>query len=329
MKVLAPLSTIDNYEVLVAAGADEFYCGVVPASWFKSYGTSIPINRREVMDGSNIYTMSSMRILSKMVDHYRVPVKIAFNALYYHEEKYPLLLEIMKQLIELGFDNFILADLALIIYLREQGISCKIHLSGETPVINQEAIHFFNQLGIARYIFPRKTLIREIEACIANNPKPGIEYEAFILNENCRYIGAFCNTLHCDELVSACFIPRRVDKTTPSSHRFKEVYRFLKLVHSYKGEAKPQENQYRLADHGCGLCQIKRLMEIGVTNLKVVGRGKNVENIARDLSLLKQIIELAKDSSSSDGFSSYIKEHYFNGLCPADTLSCYFPESQQ
>ena len=30
--------------------------------------------------------------------------------------------------------------------------------------------------------------------------KRNIEYEAFILNERCHYTGAFCSSLHCDEL---------------------------------------------------------------------------------------------------------------------------------
>lgn len=33
------------------------------------------------------------------------------------------------------------------------------------------------------------------------------EYEAFILNELCHFSGAFCNSLHCDELTHLCRVP--------------------------------------------------------------------------------------------------------------------------
>mgnify|MGYP000152237555 CR=1 FL=1 len=36
-------------------------------------------------------------------------------------------------------------------------------------------------------------------------------YEAFALNELCQFSGAFCNSLHCDEMGYLCRVPYRVD----------------------------------------------------------------------------------------------------------------------
>ena len=49
MKIVAGLGSIDEYERFVKAGADEFFCGYVPYSWSKKYGTVLPLNRREVL----------------------------------------------------------------------------------------------------------------------------------------------------------------------------------------------------------------------------------------------------------------------------------------
>ena len=35
----------------------------------------------------------------------------------------------------------------------------------------------------------------------------GLEFEAFVLNRLCQFTGAFCNSLHCDELGHLCRVP--------------------------------------------------------------------------------------------------------------------------
>ena len=49
MKIVAGLGSIDEYRRFADAGADEFFCGYVPYSWAKKYGTVLPLNRREVL----------------------------------------------------------------------------------------------------------------------------------------------------------------------------------------------------------------------------------------------------------------------------------------
>ena len=67
------------------------------------------------------------------------------NSLYYIPEQYEEIADIVKQCMKIGFDSFILADPALILYLRQKGISCKIHLSGEAGEMNGEAIKVFRK----------------------------------------------------------------------------------------------------------------------------------------------------------------------------------------
>ena len=43
---------------------------------------------------------------------------------------------------------------------------------------------------------------------IKNNPK--LEYEAFAMNELCHFHGAFCSSLHCDELCHMCHVPYKI-----------------------------------------------------------------------------------------------------------------------
>ena len=108
MKIVAGLGCIDDYIRLVKAGADEVFCGYVPYEWNKKYGSLFPLNRREVLYYNiQINSLEDMKILKKMVDIYNVPVSIAFNYLYYIEEQYEEIANIIQDLIRIGFNEFI------------------------------------------------------------------------------------------------------------------------------------------------------------------------------------------------------------------------------
>ena len=45
MKVLAPIRSGDELEMLVASGAEELYCGIVPREWIERYTGAIWLNQ--------------------------------------------------------------------------------------------------------------------------------------------------------------------------------------------------------------------------------------------------------------------------------------------
>lgn len=84
MKIVAGLGSIDEYIPYVKAGADEFFCGYVPYSWTKKYGTLLPLNRREVLCSNvQLGAFSELEILAAMIRKYKKPVHLTFNSLYY------------------------------------------------------------------------------------------------------------------------------------------------------------------------------------------------------------------------------------------------------
>lgn len=217
MKIVAGLGSIEEYPLYVAAGADELFCGYVPASWSEKYGTFSPLNRREVrFYNVQIGSLEDLKILKKLVGKYGVPVKIALNSLYYRQEQYAEILQIMKDCMEVGFDSFIIADPALLEYVREQGIRCQIHISGEMSEYNTPFLNLLGKYDIKRVIFHRKCTIPDMAACTSygkSMSKGAIqEYEAFALNEMCYFTGAYCNSYHCDELCHLCHVPYRLGR---------------------------------------------------------------------------------------------------------------------
>lgn len=335
LKVVTPLSNMDNYIPLVEAGADEFFCGILPFEWLDKYNVTMPLNRREyLLDNCNICTMSSVRILKKMIESYKVNVKVTLNSLYYIKEQYPLILNLIKMLQDCGINTFIIADVALICYLREKNIDCNIHLSGECGALNHYTLDFFEPLNIERFIFPGKESIDNIRTSIEQF-KTGKkkEFESFILNDWCMFLGAFCNTVHCDEIPHSCHLPTKTVRIDKNSIKYKDIYHVLKLRNqlasktnivnrkSYYNLSKRRADTYNFAEKGCGICKMHKLMRCGITHIKLVGRGHNLDMVKRDLEFLKKGIDIMNTSSNSEEFEEKIKLNIFNNKCPT---TCFY-----
>ena len=320
MKIVAGLGSIDDYIALAKAGADEVFCGYVPYEWNKKYGTLFPLNRREVLYYNvNIGSLEDMKILKKMEDKYKVKVNITFNYLYYLEEQYEIIAKLISELIDIGFTDFIIADIALILYLEEKNIKCNIHLSGECAEINSLSIDFFNQFSnINRYIFHRKNSILDMKSCILNN-KRKMEYEAFILNEKCHYTGAFCSSFHCDELAHLCKVSYKLGKINEEVKDFNEVDKKIKLY--YSEDIEEYKDYDLLGSTGCGLCSLKKLKEAGVTHLKVVGRGNSIDFMERDVKELRTALDIL-EKISNENYEEEMKNKLFkNKKC---SRNCYY-----
>lgn len=324
MKIVAGLGSIDEYETFVKAGADEFFCGYVPFSWAEKYGVIHPLNRREVLFYNvQIGSMSELQILKKMVDYYGKPVTLTFNSLYYTGEQYPVIAEIITQCMAAGFENFIIADPALMLYLRQQKINCGIHLSGETAEVNRGMLEQMLPFGIRRVIFHRKNSLEDMQSCIKEADFPH-EYEAFILNELCHFSGAFCNSLHCDELTHLCRVPyelgnlHKKEETDAAQKDVAETDR----IQGKEGKGLPlDEDGYLTGNTGSGLCALYRMKQVGITHLKLVGRGNYTDFMEKDIRQLRKALDILENSDSEAQYQKKMKASLFPDGC---SQNCYY-----
>ena len=324
MKIVAGLGSIDEYETFVKAGADEFFCGYVPFSWAEKYGVIHPLNRREVLFYNvQIGSMSELQILKKMVDYYGKPVKLTFNSIYYTGEQYPVIAEIITQCMAAGFENFIIADPALMLYLRQQKINCGIQLSGETAEVNRGMLEQMLPFGIRRVIFHRKNSLEDMQSCIKEADFPH-EYEAFILNELCHFSGAFCNSLHCDELTHLCRVPyelgnlHKKEETDAAQKDVAETDR----IQGKEGKGLPlDEDGYLTGSTGCGLCALYRMKQVGITHLKLVGRGNYTEFMEKDIRQLRKALDILEKSDNELQYQRKMKASLFPDGC---SQNCYY-----
>ena len=316
MQLVVGMGSIKEYEPLVRAGADEIFCGFVPHEWNEAYGTALPLNRREVLAVNvQISNYEDMEILADMQAELKVPVTITFNSLTYHPKQYSQILTMMEKLCSMGFCDFIVADLCLMLKIKQAQLPVKLHISGEYGEYNQWGIELLETFSPKRYIFHRKNTWQEMKLLIdetnAKRKAQGrekAEFEAFFLNENCHYTGAYCNSLHCDELNHICHLPYtlsavsgRLDKTKIS-------------------EKMEQGNDEAIGNSGCGVCGLSELRRSGITHLKIVGRGKYIEEMEQDVKFAARVLK-EEESHKSEDWRKYVRDTVFTKGC---SRNCYY-----
>lgn len=331
MKLTVGLGSVDEYIRFSEAGADEFFCGYVPYSWTQKYDTMMPLNRREVLCSNvQLGAFSELEILASMIRDYQRPVHLTFNSLFYLPEQYPEIAKIMKACMCLGFQSYIIADPALILYLREHNIDCEIHLSGETGEVNSRMVDFFQQFSLKRVIFHRKSSFDDMKAVINAEKSYGglraeTEFEAFILNEMCQFTGAFCNSLHCDELGHLCRIPYWLKplKESCTGSSFRQLRPSVPAASSQTDVPNDSDlpESYLCGATGCGLCALYRLREIGITHLKLVGRGNYTDFMEQDIRMLRQALAILEISTSEKDFQQNMRKQLFPQGCSSH---CYY-----
>ena len=334
MKITSGLGSIDDYPRYVRAGADELFCGYVPFSWSEKYGTVLPLNRREVLNYNvQIGSFSELEILANMVQKYQKPVHLAFNSLYYRQEQYEEITQIIQQCRSIGFDSYILADPALLVYLRKEKIDCEVHLSGDLGTVNSAMTEVFAKEYPKRIIFQRKNTISEMRAVIQHITAQKeatrkewtypTEFEAFALNELCQFSGAFCNSLHCDEMGYLCRVPywKKPMSLSESKLEKQEKNRPGENISISEWDSASElmnpvsEDGYLCGATGCGLCTLKQLSDAGITHLKLVGRGNYTDFMERDIRNLRRTLEILEDSSTEEEYIRAMKAELFPNGC--------------
>lgn len=315
MKITAGIANPDQLLLYASAGTDEVFCGYVPESWLSRFGRAVPLNRREVSYCPvQIGGRNELRILHNMSADLGIPVSLTFNSPFYTPEALPEVAGIMEQCLEEGFDTFIVADPALMNLLKEKGLLSCLHLqiSGEAGEINHEAMEFWRDFQPSRIIFHRKAGLANIHELVASDravhPDDPLEYEAFAMNENCHFNGAFCSGLHCDEFAHLCHLPWKI-LPVPEGGTIPDI-----TSPDPSSVCHPDTAGYS----GCGICAIPALRSSGINILKVVGRGADTEEMCRDIRTLRTAVDLVESVTVSP---DNLREACFPEGC---SRNCYY-----
>jgi putative protease len=330
MKLVAPISAPDDVAVLARAGADEFYCGLVPREWEMRFGRST-LNRRM---GGNLGSFEDLTRAVKAAHGLNRLVSVAFNAQKYSKDRWGGLLAMLEQIAETGADAVIIGDLGLLAALAERLLPLRIHLSSVASCHNSEAAALAAELGAARVILPRQVTLAEMRTMCAALPQ--LELEAFILNDGCVFEEGSCHTLH---LPGALGGPICIQRFTYDYRR--DDGKPLASAEQARLAANDEEYErwlwYTFAcgftvtaeglPHGpCGLCAIPRLRAAGVAAVKIAGREGPLERRRRGVEMVRSVLDRDAEAKRQEEVAAFAQGLRKKPELCASGYMCYYRE---
>jgi collagenase-like PrtC family protease len=309
MKVVAPIASADEVRPLAEAGADEFYCGLVPEEWSQRYGIST-LNRRR---GGNMTSFAELERALDTAHELGRQIAVVFNAQAYGAHSWDVVLALAEAVAERGADAAIVADVGLLAALAERELPLRLHLSSVASCHNIEAASLFHDLGAARIILPRHVTLAEMAAFTA--ALPGVEFEAFVLNDGCVFEEGSCHTLHLPPELGGpiCMDGFRYDhrRTDGRPVSDTEESRLAENAEAYRAWLwYTFACGFSLTENGlphgpCGFCAVPDLEAAGIAALKITGREGHVDKRLRSVELVRRVLDRHDASGNATALRGY------------------------
>ncbi|MBA7640609.1 hypothetical protein ES703_48279 [subsurface metagenome] len=323
MKLLSPVDKVDEVEEIIEAGADELFCGLLTEEWHSKYIAGA-ISRRPG-GGANFTTFDALQDCINIAHSHGVPVFLTLNEHYYTPVQYPYVLDYVDRVVSMGIDGMMVADLALLLTLKQRGVHARIKIIISTggTVFNSEAVRFYQDLGAGRVILPRHLTLEEIKDI--NDRVAEIELETFIFNSRCPNVDGFCTFQHglADKSImplyqNACMLP--YDITAAVQGDVDEEKISWKRQHIWQ--------TVHVDDHPCGACALYELGGMNITSVKIVGRGNPTARKIADVKYLRLLMDFLENKKpGKEEFRKVAQKMYLDTYNrPCRVYLCYYPE---
>lgn len=332
MKITAPISRIEDIKPMAAAGADEFYCSVLPPNWLQRFNTSA-ISRRAF---GNLPEFDDLGRAVETAHNLDKRLHLVINAQQYTEAQSLALIEMARMFDAMSGDALIVGDPALLYQLAQENFNLSLHLSSIASCRNRDAVEFFSELGVKRVIFPRDMTLQEMTTIARELPQ--IEFETFILNDGCAFDEGSCHTIHlpgnlggpiCIDNYRTHY--RSTDEsplTTAELSLIEENDTLYQnwLWHRFSCGFSVTDDGYPYGP--CGLCAIPMLLESGITAVKIAGRDSPTERKVKSVQMVREVLDKYKRSRAEEQANDFaIAMRNTPEYCDQGYM-CYYPESR-
>ena len=104
MNILSPLTTVEEVEPLIKAGADELYCGIISDNWRKKFKDITCLGRFESSQ-PNFSNFGEVKKAVEIADTYNKPIFLTVNAPYYSKRQFKLIEEDINKAFNVGINS--------------------------------------------------------------------------------------------------------------------------------------------------------------------------------------------------------------------------------
>lgn len=262
-EIIAPAGSFEMLSAAINAGADAVYLGIKG------------LNMRA---GAKNFSLEELKTGVKQAHKNKVKVYLTLNTIIYETE-----LEKIKQILnQVKVDAVIAWDLAVIKLAKELGI--EVHLSTQASASNSLAINQYKKLGISRVVLARECTLEEIKQ-ISKKTDVGLE--------------AFCHGAMCVAQSGRCFISEYLyGKSANRGECIQPCRRQYKLVDMETDkQLKIGSNYVMSAKDLCTIKFLDRLIDAGITALKIEGRSRSPEYVDKVVKTYKKALDFIEQGT--------------------------------
>lgn len=326
MKITAPVSSVEEVEMLIHFGADELYCGVSTPEWKAFFDNKWWMNRRSPSSAS----FESLDNLKEAVTHAHskhIPVHLTLNAPFYPKAGISYLLKLCEKLItEIQVDSLIVSDMNFLLRLTREKIPIPIHLSSLGSCFNSRTVEFYRSLGIKRIILPRQLRGSEIKQLMERSASR-MEFEVFAVNDGCFFEEGFCQVSHAfgPFCLEKCQVTRRQPKNNSvSSEIIENRQEALQEYLWYQNNCGSSFQDSGLPNGPCSLCWFGDFRDWGVHAVKIVGREASFHRKMGSLQLVKAVMDEVRKGVSSEEIAQKARSYRRTPEYCEKGYMCYF-----
>ena len=326
MKIITPVSSVEEVEMLLVNGADELYCGVNPQQWAASLGAHCWMNRRDP-SSANLHSEIDLGAVVNQAHAKGVPVNITLNAPFYPDEHLDYVVALAEKLaVDPGVDSLIVSDVNLLIRLYRKALPVRLHLSSLGSCFNSHTVDFYRQLGVRRVILPRQLKLSEIYKLVTQSTSD-MEFEVFALNDGCVFEEGFCQTTH--TMGPFCMTAWQPIHLPTTRHGARPVDLQAQLINLrrygwYQNNCGSSYQKDGLPNGPCSLCWFSYFRDWGVTAVKIVGREASFYRKMRSLQMVKAVMDEAAKGASADDIRSFARSIRATPEYCRQGYMCYF-----
>lgn len=268
IELLAPAGDLSRMKTAFMYGADACYIGGIEFGLRKA---ATNFTRDDLKDAVEFANKNNKKIY------------VTLNIIP-HEGDFDGMVDYIKFLDEIGVHAVIVSDPGVFSLVKENS-NLQIHISTQGSVTNSNTINFWHKMGASRVVLARELSLEEI-ATIRKNIAPEMELEAFCHGAMCMSYSGRC-------LMSSYMTGRDPNKGD-CAHPCR--YKYYLMEEKRPGEYFPIEETeggtYIMNSKDMKTISfVEKLIEAGITSLKIEGRVKSAYYIATVVRAYRRAID--------------------------------------
>jgi protease len=271
IELLSPAGDLERLKVTLLYGADACYIG--------GYKYGLRANAVN-------FSIEEIKEACSFAHNLGKKVYLTMNMVF-HNEDYEEVKDYIKEVVESGIDAFILSELNLVKYIKENYPNVEVHISTQNTNTNYLSVQFLKSLGVDRVVLAREVGIDDIEKI---GHLVDVDLEVFIHGAMCTFYSGRC-------ALSSYFTNRDANRGGCS-----QVCRFL-----FKDE---KDSFFSLATKDLNLIDyITKLIDLNVASLKVEGRMRSIYYLATVIGTYRKLIDKYIDKTLTEEDINKFKEN--------------------